>query len=310
MKRLIFIFLLIILILSFHLQSFSDWKNIPIDLQLEGFDYYETGTGAPTDADYLVGTANASLSAEIVVGTAPGGELGGTWASPTIDDSLAVTSWNLTTPTITTSLTTSTPTTLSAAELDRLDGLTSAIIDDDKIDTFAELDTIVADKALVNKADGAVWLGVHDFGGATSVEIPNDANPTVDAAGEIAQDTTDDQLLYGSTPRVLPYTFEKCFTLENITATDDNVPIWSPLDNITITSQYCRTQGGTSVGIIISDGTNDMETITCDSDGQADDGTLVNNTFTANERMEFDTGTVTGSVTWCNFCNRFTVDRQ
>jgi len=44
-------------------------------------------------------------------GAAPGGELGGTWASPTIDDSLAVTSWNLTTPTITTSLTTSTPTT-------------------------------------------------------------------------------------------------------------------------------------------------------------------------------------------------------
>lgn len=34
-------------------------------------------------------------------GTAPGGELGGTWASPTLDDSLAVTSWNLTTPTLT-----------------------------------------------------------------------------------------------------------------------------------------------------------------------------------------------------------------
>lgn len=43
------------------------------------------GSGAPTDADYLVGTANGSLSAEIVVGTSPGGELGGTWASPTVD---------------------------------------------------------------------------------------------------------------------------------------------------------------------------------------------------------------------------------
>lgn len=43
------------------------------------------GAGAPTDADYLVGTAHAGLSAEIVVGTAPGGELGGTWASPTVD---------------------------------------------------------------------------------------------------------------------------------------------------------------------------------------------------------------------------------
>lgn len=38
-------------------------------------------------------------------GATPAGELGGTWASPTIDDSLAVTNWNLTTPTFTTSFT-------------------------------------------------------------------------------------------------------------------------------------------------------------------------------------------------------------
>jgi hypothetical protein len=43
------------------------------------------GGGAPTDADYLVGTSNGSLSAEIVVGSSPGGELGGTWAAPTVD---------------------------------------------------------------------------------------------------------------------------------------------------------------------------------------------------------------------------------
>jgi len=43
------------------------------------------GGGAPTDANYLVGTANGDLDSEIVVGTAPGGELGGTWASPTVD---------------------------------------------------------------------------------------------------------------------------------------------------------------------------------------------------------------------------------
>lgn len=43
------------------------------------------GGGAPDTADYLVGTAQGGLSAEIVVGTTPGGELGGTWASPTVD---------------------------------------------------------------------------------------------------------------------------------------------------------------------------------------------------------------------------------
>lgn len=69
-------------------------------------------SSAPTDADYLVGTADGDLSAEIVVGTTPGGELGGTWASPTIDDSVTVTGWvlgtssatQLTSPTIITDL--------------------------------------------------------------------------------------------------------------------------------------------------------------------------------------------------------------
>lgn len=43
------------------------------------------GSGAPSTVDYLVGTADGGLSAEIVVGTTPGGELGGTWGTPTVD---------------------------------------------------------------------------------------------------------------------------------------------------------------------------------------------------------------------------------
>lgn len=48
-------------------------------------DISDAGTGAPADADYLVGTSNGNLSNEIVVGTTPGGELGGTWGTPTVD---------------------------------------------------------------------------------------------------------------------------------------------------------------------------------------------------------------------------------
>lgn len=43
------------------------------------------GGGAPDTADYLVGTSQAGLSAEIVVGTTPNGELGGTWGAITVD---------------------------------------------------------------------------------------------------------------------------------------------------------------------------------------------------------------------------------
>lgn len=47
------------------------------------------GAGAPTDAAYLVTAAHAGLTAEVVVGTTPGGELGGTWSAPTVDASHA-----------------------------------------------------------------------------------------------------------------------------------------------------------------------------------------------------------------------------
>ena len=46
----------------------------------------------------------------------------------------------------------------------------------------------VDDAFLAN--DGDVGTGVYDFGGATSFEIPNGSAPTVDAAGEIAVDTS------------------------------------------------------------------------------------------------------------------------
>lgn len=46
----------------------------------------DTAAGAGLGAiDFLVGTATGLLSGEIAVGTTPGGELGNTWASPTVD---------------------------------------------------------------------------------------------------------------------------------------------------------------------------------------------------------------------------------
>lgn len=56
--------------------------------------------------------------------------------------------------------------------------------------TKAQLEGILSDVSDIAEADGDVFTGVHDFGGATSLEIPNGATPTVNAAGEIAVDTT------------------------------------------------------------------------------------------------------------------------
>lgn len=67
-------------------KVFKNTNTGPITIDTTALTFAEFGAaGAPTTADYLVGTAQAGLSAEIVVGTTPGGELGGTWASPTVD---------------------------------------------------------------------------------------------------------------------------------------------------------------------------------------------------------------------------------
>lgn len=62
-------------------------KDSGTDYDTSWQDAQGASGGAPDDATYLVTAAHADLSAEVVVGATPGGELGGTWASPTVDAS-------------------------------------------------------------------------------------------------------------------------------------------------------------------------------------------------------------------------------
>jgi hypothetical protein len=73
-----------------------DSTNNTMDARVNGATVnLGSGGGAPTTVNYLVGTANGALGSAIVVGTAPGGELGGTWAAPTIDDGVTVDAWTM-----------------------------------------------------------------------------------------------------------------------------------------------------------------------------------------------------------------------
>jgi hypothetical protein len=181
------------------------------------------------------------------------------------------------------------------------------------LDTGATPDTIAANitNGSVVPADMDVTGEAWDFGGTTSFEIPNGTGPTVDAAGEVAVDTTDDQLVYyGGAKRVIPYEYEACVSLEDPVEADDDVPFFFPRNAITITDVYCQVDGGTSISMTISDGTNAMEAITCDGDGAEDDGTPTNNTFTSLERIEFDLASPSGTNTWLTVCITYTVDAQ
>jgi len=155
--------------------------------------------------------------------------------------------------------------------------------------------------------DGDIGTGVYDFGGATSLEIPN-GGPTIDTLGEIGIDTTSDQFAYmGAAKRILSYQNEICAALETPTDADDNIAFFFPRQAITITDVYCQVDGGTSVAMTISDGTNALEAITCDDDGAEDDGSIANGTFTSLERMEIDLASTSGTNTWLTWCVTYTI---
>lgn len=147
-------------------------------------------------------------------------------------------------------------------------------------------------------------LGEWDFGGATSVEIPNGTNPTVNAAGEIAYDTSDGQLIVGATPHVVP-TKDIRIWGTTIASTSDAfisgglLPSPNFLDGYTISRIQCHVTGGTSKVIAVEDASgNSSEDITCATTNTTDDGSITNATYTASELQYIDFGATTGAVNY------------
>lgn len=152
-------------------------------------------------------------------------------------------------------------------------------------------------------ASGIVTLlGAWDFGGATSLEIPNGTNPTVDTVGEIGLDTTDNQLLIGSAPYVIQTQNVKIWSV-TIASTSPAfisgglLKVPTQLDGYTMTAIRCSVQSGTSKVIAVEDeSTNSTEDITCATSVTSDDGSITNATATAAEEMYIDFGATTGTV--------------
>lgn len=152
-------------------------------------------------------------------------------------------------------------------------------------------------------------LGAWDFGGATSLEIPNGTGNTVDATGECAWDTTDDQLVCGDNGNTARVVATDEIKLKDTTVASTSaywysgalLPIGSNKDGLEITQYRCYAEGGTSVVLSLSDGTNDTETITCATSVTSDTDVATNDTFTADEKMYLKFGTITGSVVSVHF---------
>lgn len=143
--------------------------------------------------------------------------------------------------------------------------------------------------------------GVQDFGGASSVEIPNAAAPTLDATGEIGVDTSDvGQLIAVSgdstTLIIVPGTYFGGFTIENLAAADDNIPIPGYPWPVTIKKFWCSCVGTctTSATLSFEDAAaNSMTTtgtITCGTGTSAPaySDVTANGSLTAREPWQFD----------------------
>ena len=160
----------------------------------------------------------------------------------------------------------------------------------------------------------ATSTGAVDFGGATSLEVPNGASPTVDAAGEVAVDTTSDQLIYyGAGKRVLPYRLQENFAIKSPVDADD-VLMFKAQQAITITDIHVLAQGGGTISVDVhecdSAGANCATVdaaISADSDGAEDDGALSNGAIDAGDWVKLILAAPSGTVNFLSGSIYYTV---
>jgi hypothetical protein len=156
----------------------------------------------------------------------------------------------------------------------------------------------------------------------SSLQLPNGANPTVDAAGEIAVDTSATvgagirvyaHATYGAV--TLPLLQTRCTTIDNVIATSD-YPIERFPVAITIRAVHLYQVGATNVIGQLDECTAaatctavDSADITGTADTNVDDdGTLSNPGIAAGARIWWRTTSVSGTNTSTQVCFDFTYD--
>ena len=154
-------------------------------------------------------------------------------------------------------------------------------------------------------------LGVWDFGGATSLEIPNGADPTVNATGEIAVKTATSTVEFydGTNQQVLSPYFDLSFQfgsttldtgLKSFDTGTTTFYLRNPDGRVTLTGQYCKTNAGTLM-MNVGDGTNWADILAITSSGVEDASIASNGTFNDREdiQVRFGTGAATPDRVQC-----------
>lgn len=152
------------------------------------------------------------------------------------------------------------------------------------------------------------WTGAHLFSG--SIEIATGTNPTVNATGEIALDTTNNDLIFATStnasfPAVLRsiepiFRFKVASTSQAYASSSVQLP--GDIRGFRVISITCNVEGGTSVEVKLTDGGRslDTETVTCSIGVPATTAINTNATWAALDRVLLEWGTKTGAVDYVN----------
>lgn len=158
---------------------------------------------------------------------------------------------------------------------------------------------------IIQTATSVVLTGAWDFGGATSLEIPNSASPTVNAAGEIAVDTTSGQLKWydGTQVQLITGTSSPAFNIAsttedamgiNFSVGTSTLLLKNSPEAFTMTGFYCKASTTGTALVRFGDGTNWTEAASCSTGSFTT--TATNNTWTRWEDFIVQASSTAGLV--------------
>jgi hypothetical protein len=138
-----------------------------------------------------------------------------------------------------------------------------------------------------------------------STQIPNGTGPTVDAAGEVAVDTSTDQFqFYGGAKRALPSIKHVSFVMPAPVETDDFILMKAPYGMTILTIKGVLAGTTNVVGQLQECNSSGASCADLDSDitfnggEDADDGTLTDSTITSGNWIAWKTTSISGTPTF------------